>query len=613
MKKTFSFRFAASVISISYFACLSQAQVLEVNPVVVSASRIEQPLSKVLSSVSVITRQDIDKSQAPTLADLLQGEAGFEFGRNGGAGTTTSFFLRGQSSTSVLIMVDGVRVQTDKYANLTMTDMPLSQIERIEILRGNASALYGESAIGGVINIQTRQGKGVPEAYGSLSYGTRNTTNMFAGYGGQVDDLKFDLNAGHSGTKGFSAMNPLIYTTANPDSDAFRNVYIAANAEKKLNRDIAIGLRANVSNSHTEYDNSGAISDINQFKIKRNVFGAYAKTVFFDKWISNFDFSNANYLYEDVKNGSLNSRYYGEQNLLRWFNNYEVMPGIITTFGSDLNRETFGQSSTYDLVRNTNGYFGGVSYKKKQWDFQGNLRTDSVKVANSSTTGSTSNNSTNTNSTLLGAGYQLSDIWRLSAKTSSGFRAPNAGEVSSNSSLVPETYKSQELGLTYSVENMLIRTAYFISNTKNAITSGNSTYTNVGEVQNKGFEITTRASLAGNSIKGTLVSQDPWNATTSTALARRARQYGSLDISRPIQGYTIGAKVYASGQRKNSDYDTVWLGGYSLWSFYASHALSNELTARLRLENAFDHSYQLANGYNTPGRGVYATLQYQPK
>jgi vitamin B12 transporter len=119
--------------------------------------------------------------------------------------------------------------------------------------------------------------------------------------------------------------------------------------------------------------------------------------------------------------------------------------------------------------------------------------------------------------------------------------------------------------------------------------------------------------MAGNSIKGTFVSQDPWNATTSTALARRARQYGSIDISRSLLGYNFGAKVYASGQRKNSDYDSVWLGGYSLWSFYASRVLNNELTARLRLENAFDHSYQLANGYNTPGRGVYATLQYQPR
>jgi vitamin B12 transporter len=82
-----------------------------------------------------------------------------------------------------------------------------------------------------------------------------------------------------------------------------------------------------------------------------------------------------------------------------------------------------------------------------------------------------------------------------------------------------------------------------------------------------------------------------------------------LDLSRSIQSYTIGSKLYASGQR----YDSGWLGGYSTWSLYASHALNSEVTARLRLENAFDHKYELVNGYNTPGRGIYATLQYQPK
>jgi vitamin B12 transporter len=128
----------------------------------------------------------------------------------------------------------------------------------------------------------------------------------------------------------------------------------------------------------------------------------------------------------------------------------------------------------------------------------------------------------------LGAGYQLNDIWRFSATNSSGFRAPNAGEISSNSLLVPETHKSQEVGLTYSAESTLVRTTYFVSNTKNAITYGNSTYTNVGEVQNKGVELTARTILMGNSIKVNLVSQDPWNVTSNSVLARRARQYGSL-------------------------------------------------------------------------------------
>jgi len=141
----------------------------EFDPVIVSASRMEQPLSQVLPSVSVITREDIDRSQVNNLADLLHGESGFEFARNGGAGSTTSFFLRGQESKSVLILIDGVPSQRDGSGSLTMTDFPLSRIERVEVIRGNASALYGESAIGGVISITTRKGQGPAIAYGSIS------------------------------------------------------------------------------------------------------------------------------------------------------------------------------------------------------------------------------------------------------------------------------------------------------------------------------------------------------------------------------------------------------------------------------------------------------------
>ena len=626
MKKTLYVRVSAYVIYLSSFACLIQAQsqVLEVNPVVVSGSRIEQPLSQVLPSVSVITRQDIDKAQAPSLADLLQGETGFEFGRNGGKGTTTSFFLRGQGSQSVLVMVDGVRVQTDQLAALTMTDMPLSQIERIEILRGNASALYGESAIGGVINIQTRQGKGLPESYGSISYGTRGASEIHAGFGGLMDDLKFNFNAGQSGTKGFSSINPAYYPTAvNPDNDEFRSAYAGGKFEKKLNSDLSIGLRLNIKNSITGYDNSsGATSEINQFKVKTNSTGLFARKEITEKWISNIDISNSNFLYEDLKNGSLVTttydsslgRYHGEQNILRWFNTYEIGKSSVVTFGSDLNRETFGQTINYDLNRNTNGYFAGLSNRYEKWDFQGNLRTDNVKVSNLSS-GVLANNATNTNSSLVGVGYQFDDSWRLSSTISSGFRAPNAYEISLSPTLVAENHTSQEIGVTYIANDNLIRTTYFQSKTKNAITINDdyTAYTNIGEVTNSGMELTARTKLAGNSIKLNAVAQDPWNSTASMALARRARQYGSIDISRPIQGFSFGAKFFVSGQRKNSDYDTVWLGGYSLWSFYGSHDINNELTARVRLENTFNRQYQLAYGYNTPGRGIYATLHYHPK
>ena len=119
----------------------------------------------------------------------------------------TSFFLRGQNSVNTVILIDGVRTQVDGGGNLTITDMPLDMIERIEVLRGNASALYGEAAIGGVINIITRRSQGRTKVYANLEAGSFETRRASVGYGGVSDDLSYDLQAGKNYSKGFSAID----------------------------------------------------------------------------------------------------------------------------------------------------------------------------------------------------------------------------------------------------------------------------------------------------------------------------------------------------------------------------------------------------------------------
>ena len=197
----------------------ADAGALALPQVMVTATRVEQPLADVLSSVSVITRADIERSQAQSLADLLQGEAGFEFARNGGPGAVTSFFLRGQNSINSVIVVDGVRSSVDQIGSLLVIDIPLQQIERIEILRGNASALYGDAAVGGVISITTLTGKGKAQAYGSVGLGTSNTRQLQAGYAGVFEGVRLNLNLGQSASDGFSAIDSGKKVNANPDKD----------------------------------------------------------------------------------------------------------------------------------------------------------------------------------------------------------------------------------------------------------------------------------------------------------------------------------------------------------------------------------------------------------
>jgi len=601
---------------------VGHAHSLELNPVVISATRTVQPLSEVLSSVSVITRQDIEKSQAPSLADLLQGEAGFEFGRNGGPGSTTSFFLRGQNSINVVLLIDGVRSQVDGIGALQVTDMPLAQIERIEILRGNASALYGDAAVGGVISVWTRQGKGEPAAYGSVTLGSRNTYGLHAGVGGTVNDLSFHVQGGRAGSDGFSAMNPSMNARVNPDNDGYSKEYVSANLDKKVAADFNMGLRLQSTRAQADFDSGSSFagdkpSDLNLLKSHNDQASLYARKAITDHWVSGLDFSHSSLGYENTKNGILlnDGTLKGTQDALRWFNTVQARKQSSFIFGIDKSIDHYSASGSYGygMRREGMGYFAGLTEKIDRWTFQLNARRDQIQLSRSDDYG-TVGSVQNINSGLLGLGYALTSAWRLTATVSSGFRAPTAYEVSTNTQVKSENYVSKEVGVSYVAGDALARLVYFQTDTRDAIDyDPDYRAVNIGQTQNKGLEASLRSQWMGNNIRASLVDQDPRNMTLGMPQARRAKTYGSFDISRPWAGYDIGAKLYASGERKDSPYSSTLLGGYAVWSFYASRKIDERWTARLRLENAFDKSYQLASGYNTPGRSVLATLQYSPK
>ena len=622
--------FSVSVLSLACGAAWAQS-VSEVNPVVVTATRMEQPLSQTLSSVSVITREDIDKAQVSTLADLLQGEAGVEFGRNGGPGTTTSFFLRGQESTNVMVMVDGVRAQTDGYGNLTMTDMPLAQIDHIEILRGNASALYGEAAIGGVISIFTRSGQGSTKPYGSISYGSHNTAEANVGYSGAADGYKFDLNAGGTSSNGISAMNPAQNSNANPSNDPYSRQFASVKVDRAIDQGLSVGVRATSNNSSTYYDtNSDMPTDTHQFKIESNLVGAYVKKNINQSWNSQLDISSSDLTYSDYKNGSLsslNGESKGHQDALRWFNTYQLPTETVLNFGVDQIKERYTNSTTsgYGADRETLAYFGGVTQILGRLTMQANMRHDDIKVSGQvvGQGGVDSENKATTG--LLGLGYQITEAIKWTVNGSTGFRAPAENDLAplyGNPLLKPEFHNSKETGFTYSENNSLIRLVYFESHSTNSIAYDQNTGVpyNIGELDNHGIELTAKTIWMGNSIKASYVNQNPWDVTDNMQALRRARSYGSLDVARRISEFQLGAKFYASSSRNDSYYapnafTPTYLtdAGYSTVSLYGSKKIDDEWTARLKFDNIFNRQYQLAYGYNTLGRGLYLTFQYQPK
>ena len=599
--------------------------------VVVTAMRVEQPLADVLSSVSVITRKDIERSQAQTLADLLQGEAGFEFGRNGGPGAVTSFFLRGQDSINTAVLIDGIRASVDQIGSLLVIDIPVQQIERIEILRGNASALYGDAAVGGVISITTRAGGGTPSAYGSVTLGARNTREMLLGYAGESDGYKLNFNLGSASSNGFSAMNTQQKTSANPDNDGYSAQSMAFRLDKKLNSDLAVGMHFKANTSSSDYDDvddpTATAADAQVLKKQTQNLGAYLRRNMTQDWSTTLAFDASQLRYEDTKNGVLyvdcggcsyhNGVSTAHQSEVRWSNNFQAAADTLLNFGVDSTQASYLATgdSAYDMRKTSVGYYAGVTQNLGKLTMRGNVRNDQLLTENT-VSGTTGRSDQSARSGLLGLGYLLDERWKLTGSLSTGFRAPTAYEVAATPNVKPEFHHSQEIGLIYTAGVTYARAVYFETRTDDAIISDDGwpeTFGNVGRTENKGVEAMLQTQWSGYRVRVSLVSQDPKNLGTGFALARRARNYGSIDVSRMVAGYELGAKVYGADERKNSQYDSVVLAGYSIWSFYASRQIDSEWTLRARVENAFDRQYQLAAGYNTPGAGAFLTLQYQPK
>ena len=607
-----------SVLSLAVVASL-QAQTMELNPVVVSATRIQQKISDVIPSATVITREEIERSQAPTLVDLIQGQPGIEIGRNGGPGTLSSIFMRGQASANVAVFIDGIPVQRDSFGGLKLVDIPPSQIAKVEILRGNMSALYGESAVGGAIHIFTLAGAGKSGPTGSLAFGSRNTSNLTAGYNLNGDDFKLGISVQKFKTDGFSAMNPRESTRVNPDKDAFERESFFINGEKRVSKDLAIGFQANSIDSKVEYDSTSnpnfgpaSPSDRQNSKQKSSDLTAYSRANLSPDWTSRLVITQSDFKNQEFYNGSSNGTYIGNQLGVQWGNTYKIGNGN-ANFGVDVTNAEFKTPTKFE--RDSLGYYVGYSGRFDRLDYQANLRRDEIKSKEGNTA---KENSANT--WLLGAGYQLTHALKLTSLVSTSFRAPAVGELFGawgNPNLQPQEHKGGEFGLQHQSAIGRLRAVYFNTETKNDFAYGPDWKPyNIAKSENKGIELSLNGNAAGWGYRLNAVAQDPKNAESGARVARRAKEYGSIGLTKTAMGIDWGSHVIWSGNRTDSHVVTfapVTNSSFTVVNLTASKKLTREWTGRVRVENAFDENYQLAHGFNTTPRGVFVTLQYQPK
>ncbi|MEB0135891.1 TonB-dependent receptor [Actimicrobium sp. CCC2.4] len=592
-------------------------------PVVVTAARIEQSQADALPHTTVISSDTIRNSQAIDVLTLLRNEAGLQFTQSGGPGQLASFFLRGASPSQTLILIDGVPVRREGFSGSAALEHILpEQIDHIEIVRGNVSAIYGSGAIGGVIQIFTRRGDRTPVIGATVEAGSRGTINVTGDIAGQSDGTRYAVTAARFRTDGFSAMNHTQFPNENPDKNGYDNTSASVSLSQQWAKGHEAGIRLYANEGNFTYDGGGfgAPTDINKGTSKQQSLALFSRDKLSSSWVSNLTLSQTRLSNRNISISAFgyDSRYDSTANLLQWNNEISLTPDWILIAGADLGHEKADVSNDdgFAITRNapsrsTSSVYAGISGKADAHLLQANVRHDQVDGSGSKTTG------------YLGYGYALTPALKLIASASTAFNAPTLAQVydpdNGNAKLKPETSRSVELGAQYALAGTLVRATVFKTRTKDqfgidpdncfsgAYPFGCPTF-NIAQASNQGVELSASGKLASVDLKTSLTLQEPVDDATKQILIRRARTLASVSAAQAFGALRVGADVQYSGNRNDGSRS---LGGYVLANLNARYALSKSVSLFARVDNLFDRDYQTIYGYNQPPRGVFAGLRWQ--
>ena len=599
-------RLAAALALIPLIAAAQPAP--EVDAVVVTATRTEQRVRDAIPHATVITAREIRDSGAVDLPTLLRREAGFEFSQNGGIGTTSSTFLRGAATNQVLVLIDGMRVSSLTTGATALDQLMLDQIERVEVVRGNVSSLYGSGAIGGVIQVFTHRGRGEPRASLDVGAGEQGTQRLRVGYSGAAGDTRFSLNLSHYATEGFSAQNPANSPTTNPDRDGYRNLSLSASLAHRFNADHEAGVRYFSSDGRVEFDNTFAasVNDKHTANARVGTWTLYTHNRIASRWLSKLAYSEGRDQFDGYLNGAVTSRTETSNTQLTWQNDVTLGSEQTATIGFEKLHQSVQSTTAYNRSgRDVGALFLGYQGRFGRHALQLNARNEDYSDFGEARTH------------YAGYGFDLTDAVRLTAASARAFRAPTFNELFfpgfGNPNLRPERARSFELGAQYAAGAHLLRVVAFHARITDLINP--FPIFNVNNAVIDGVEISYRGTLAGAEVRASFTLQDPTQhtATTHVQLIRRSKTFGSLSVAKSFGPWRLGAELQASGRRFDNHivtFSRVELAPYEVFNLIGRYQFGKQTALSARLENAFDKQYTLAHGFNTQGRKLSVNLSH---
>lgn len=578
--------------------------------VVVSASRTEQRVQDALPATTLITRADIDAELVPDVPALLQRVAGVEIARNGGTGALSSSFIRGAESRHTLLLIDGVAQNNLNFGLAALEHVPLDSIERIEIVRGNVSSLYGSAAIGGVIQVFTRQAAGTPQANVSLQIGSYGTRQLDASVATQLSSgTRINASMESLEVSGFNALNQAERPGTNPDRDGYSRRAVAVGVMQDLGRlrggvqTSTLGLRVREARGTTQYDSEyGPASQADESHYVERGAVLQAKFALANglnlqaAWTRSEDKLDAAVTaYPYFVNSSSTATQVG----LEW----QFVVGQRVTAGLESTRQRIASDTTYNRSsRQQDSARLGYQADFDAHQVQLNLRQDRYSTFGSAST------------YFVGYAWRIAPAWRLNASSSTGFNAPTFNDLyypyGGNPALHPERVKSVELGLQYAAMGHELRAVLF-SNRYRDLIGNDATFTrvNVNAARNQGLELSYSGKLGNTGVHASATSQDPVDTGTGQRLSRRAAVLGKLSLTHDYGLWSTSADLRYSGARADG---SKILASYALLDLGAHYAVSRELKASVRVDNLSDRSYETVYGYRQTGRSLVLGLNWLP-
>lgn len=609
--------FGLALPALSLLTCAATHALAQTQPtqVVVTASRTEQIITDVLPHTTVLGRDAIEQSQLVDLPSLLAREAGFQFTQSGGRGGQATAFLRGAASLQVLVLVDGVPMtKQDTTGAVSLEHIMLDQVDRIEIVRGNVSAIYGSGAVGGVIQVFTRQGQTGHTGYATAETGSLGTSRLNLGTHGKHGDFGYAVSLGTQSTRGINAANLTQTQNANPDADGYRNDNHSVHLSYDLGADHKVGLRSTRFNGRFDYDVEGsyaAPTDVHKGTTRMDNNTVYWSGKLSSVWTSRLNFSEATErnTTDTVGGYSFTTMAETRSRLMSWTHQV-TLPSMVLSAGADHQTQGIdaGTDGAHDLTRqrNANAVYGGLVYTQAAHSAQINLRHDQVQ-------GVASNDSL-----YLAYGHELSPQWKLIASYSTAFNVPPLGYLydpySGNPDLRPETAATREVGVQWASGPHRLRSSLFDTRTQDLLLYDMNTwqFSNVSSAKNQGLETSYSGRIHSTDWRASLTVQDPVNEATGQQLVRRAKTLASASASQALGLLTWGGSLRYTGARPDIN-GKPELASYVLLDLTARYALSRDWTLLGRIENLTDSRYETAYGYNQLPRTAYIGLSWKRK